>query len=401
MGRFLAPQPATQARLPQPSCDGWVPEATATMKIADRLVVSRILVTTTLVCAVLLVLMATTQLLNQATRIIDASGGWVVVLSLAALSVPGVIATLLPLAWLIGVMQAYGAMRANSETVVLMGTGKGPAFLLRPAIWLALSVAGLMLLNSVFLEPAANRKGREIIHALIHDAMSVAIKDGVLREIEPGLFVRAGPADVDGAAQGFLLYDRRQRPSEALLLGQSAQLSRDTGGASILEVLGGQMLVRELDSGAVYSARFGTFRAASDTLLTGFSTHYRPRETSTAELVALVRADGAAVDARRELLRRLTDWLYPLSFCALAAWLTIRADKNSRAWQARAGLNMATALMLGIVVKVTGLTVPQLTSGMAAAALGVLVPMGATALFTALAILESRRERRTRVEVPA
>ena len=400
MACFPVLQPVARAGVSQAVCNAWVQVATPAMKIADRLVISRILVTTTLVCAVLLVLMATTQLLNQATRIIDASGGWVVVLSLAALSVPGVIATLLPLAWLIGVMQAYGGMRANSETVVLMGTGKGPGFLMRPAIWLALSVAGLMLLNSVFLEPVANRKGREIIHALIHDAMSVAIQDGVLREIEPGLFVRAGPANADGAAQGFLLYDRRQQPSESLLLGQSVQLSRSSEGASILEVQGGQMLVRELDTGATYFARFGTFRAASDTLLIGFSIHYRPRETSTAELIALA-GEESAVDARRELLRRLTDWLYPLAFCALAAWLTIRADKNARAWQAAAGLNMAIALMLGIVVKITGLTVPQMTSGMAAAALGVLVPMGATALFAALALLESRETRFTGTKATA
>ena len=160
------------------------------------------------------------------------------------------------------------------------------------------------------------------------------------------------------------------------------------------------MLVRELDTGATYFARFGTFRAASDTLLIGFSIHYRPRETSTAELIALA-GEESAVDARRELLRRLTDWLYPLAFCALAAWLTIRADKNARAWQAAAGLNMAIALMLGIVVKITGLTVPQMTSGMAAAALGVLVPMGATALFAALALLESRETRFTGTKATA
>jgi len=372
------------------------------MMIADRLIGTRILVATSLVCAVLLVLIATTQLLNQAARIIDASAGWLMVVQLFTLAMPGVTATMLPIAWLIGMMQAYGALRANSETVVLMGTGKGHAFLLRPAIVLALAVAGLMLLSSLFLEPAANRKGREIIQTLMHDALSIAISDGVLREVEPGLFVRAGPADAAGAAQGFLLFDRRLQLTELLLVGQSAQLHRNAEGATILEVRAGQMLVREVDTGFVHSSRFGTFRATSDTLLSGLSTQYRPREVASAELLGLVREGGAGTDDWRELLRRLTDWLYPLAFCALVAWLTIRADRHHQARQARPGLNMAKALVLGIVVKIAGLALPQMASAPAAAAcLGFLIPLGAVVLFAALAFLESRRAGQAGTAAPA
>jgi len=365
------------------------------MTLAQRLIARRIALTALGVCAVLLLILASTQILNHATRIIDASGGWRIVVQLIALALPGVTASMLPLAWLVGLMQAYDSMRASSETVVLMGAGHGHGYLLRPAIVLSVLISVLTLLLSLFVEPAANRQMRDVTTALIQQAQTVVIGDGVLRELQAGVFLRAGPVDEAGALQGFLVLDRREAGIESLLIAESLRLVTGAQGENLLEMVNGQLLVRDLETGLAHTASFGSFRAAPDFFVNEYRASPRARETPSAVLLADLRAGTADTERWRELLRRLTDWLYPLAFCAIAAWLTIRADLHGQsARQRHSRLTMVQAIALGAALKVAGMTVPQLASApLAAMAAGVLVPVVGGLAFAALALAESQRAR--------
>lgn len=366
------------------------------MTLAQRLIAGRIISTAVAICAVLLLILATSQLLNQSTRIIDASGGWWVVVQLVTLALPGVTAGLLPLAWLVGLMQSYNTMRDNSETVILMGAGRGHGFMLRPAIVLSVLVALLMLGLSLFVEPAANRQMRDVIATLGYQAQTAVIGDGVLRELAPGLFLRAGPMDENDALSGFLVLDRREQGIETLMIAESLRLVRDTDGETQLELVNGHLLVRDLETGLAHSARFGQFIAEPAFFISDAGTRYRARELPSAALFQTLREGGGDSGLWHELIRRLTDWLYPLAFCAIAAWLTVRADLQGLSRQIRGRVAMAQAIGLGALLKVAGLAVPQMVSApMKALAVGVLVPVLVGAIFAALALVEIRSARTT------
>ena len=67
---------------------------------------------------------------------------------------------LLPLALFLGVLLAYGRLYRDSEMAVLASAGLGIRRLARPLLWIALPVAVLVGMTSLWLAPAALRTSR-------------------------------------------------------------------------------------------------------------------------------------------------------------------------------------------------------------------------------------------------
>ena len=88
---------------------------------------------------------------------------------------------LLPLALFLGVLLAYGRLYRDSEMAVLASAGLGTRRLGRPLLMLALPVAVLVGLTSLWLAPAALRTSKAMIDA--------ANKSLLVAGLEPGRFV--------------------------------------------------------------------------------------------------------------------------------------------------------------------------------------------------------------------
>jgi lipopolysaccharide export system permease protein len=89
---------------------------------------------------------------------------------------------LLPLAMFLGVLLAYGRLHRDSEVAVLASAGVGARQLARPLVWIALPVAALVGLTSLWLSPLALRTSHAMIEA--------ANKSLLLAGLEPGRFVK-------------------------------------------------------------------------------------------------------------------------------------------------------------------------------------------------------------------
>ena len=88
---------------------------------------------------------------------------------------------LLPLALFLGVLLAYGRLYRDSEMAVLASAGLGVRRLARPLLWLALPVALLVGLTSLWLAPAALQRSKAMIDA--------ANRSLLVAGLEPGRFV--------------------------------------------------------------------------------------------------------------------------------------------------------------------------------------------------------------------
>ncbi len=136
---------------------------------------------------------------------------------------------LLPLALFLGILLAYGRLHRDSEMAVIAASGMTGRHLLRPVLALALPLAGLLAVVSVWGGPAAMRLSDRMIDAANRSLLVVGMEAGRFVEV-PGrnamvyvgamspdgtrfsrMFVfeeRDGRVDITTAAEGALYQDR-------------------------------------------------------------------------------------------------------------------------------------------------------------------------------------------------
>src|SRR5438128_3613781 len=80
---------------------------------------------------------------------------------------PSIFSVTIPMAFLLGVLLAFGRMASDSEIVALRASGVSPLRLLRPVVSLSLLTGLLTFYVYAVLGPAANHAYREILFALL------------------------------------------------------------------------------------------------------------------------------------------------------------------------------------------------------------------------------------------
>jgi lipopolysaccharide export system permease protein len=348
------------------------------MRVISRMIARRVAGRSFVVFSFVGVIILTTQVLNQASKLIEASTSLWLVAQLLALFVPTIAVVILPVAFLIAVIQTYDGMDENLEAAVVQASGAGPWTLLAPTVLMGAGVAAIVLLTSLFIEPAANRSVRDLLGAVQLDAIQIIATDGVLREVEPGLFVRGGARSGDGQIKGIFILDRRRASGEILYVAERGQLVREQGRIR-LEIFNGTLLVRNRAGEEEQRVSFGKYITEPESLFGAVETKFGARHASTVDLLQQLGAEKAP-RARSELVRRATDWLYPLVFVALAALLTSRAVPSRQAVFRRWRLPLA--VLIGGGLRVLGLALVG-PAGQSTVALGAAfaVPLGGALIF--------------------
>jgi lipopolysaccharide export system permease protein len=136
---------------------------------------------------------------------------------------------LLPLALFLGILLAYGRLHRDSEMAVIAASGMTERHLLRPVLLLALPLAAMLALVSIWAGPAAMRLSDHMIDSANRSLLVVGMEAGRFVEV-PGrnaivyvgsmspdgtrfsrMFVfeeRDGRVDITTAAEGALYQDR-------------------------------------------------------------------------------------------------------------------------------------------------------------------------------------------------
>jgi lipopolysaccharide export system permease protein len=296
----------------------------------------------------------TTQVLNQLYRLIEASSDFTFALRLYAFLVPTVTVTILPVAFLIGVMSVYRAMEEDREAVIVAASGAPLSFVIKPALMLAAIVSVTVLLVSTLVEPLANREVRNSIALLTTDIAEYVASQGILTEIQSGLFVRGGTRSADGQIEGLFILDRRDPAQEIIYIAEGGRVAEDNGNL-VLEMFGGSIHVRDTTTGRVHRFEFGRYMSSVPWFKGAEVLAYRPRETTTSVLIT-THFGGTELgfqrsEARSELVRRFTDWLYPFAYLGVCAVVLMVARGNRFAYR----WMMPGALVSGIGVKAIGL----------------------------------------------
>jgi len=154
---------------------------------------------------------------------------------------PSILAVTIPMAFLLGVLLAFGRLASDSEIVALRAVGVSPSRLLAPVLMLAGAMTAITFYVNAVALPKANQAHRELVFSLIvskarTDVRARAFTDNLL----PGqmtLYVQ----DIDAETnlwKNLLIHDIRDPREPKLILARSGELVIDREHHSVRLELG-------------------------------------------------------------------------------------------------------------------------------------------------------------------
>ena len=170
------------------------------------------------------------QPITQLTGILIARGADLpTILRLFMNLLPSILATTIPMAFLLGVLLAFGRLASESEIVALRASGISPLQLLRPVLALSTLTGALTWYVLAVAVPEANQTYRETFYALVVSRARTGVKPRVFTEnLVPGmvLYVSDVPA-VTGLWKDLLISDLTIPQEPRLILARSGRLVVD------------------------------------------------------------------------------------------------------------------------------------------------------------------------------
>lgn len=290
-----------------------------------------------------------------------------VFLEFTALSLPGVIALVLPMASFAAAVYVTNRLMGDSELTVVQATGYSPWRLARPVAMFGLIVALMMSALTHVLVPAsmAQLKEREV-------EISGSVSARLLRE---GAFLHPGPGvtffirDItpEGELRDVYLSDRRQDDREVTYTAERAYVVQAEEGPRLVMVSGLAQTLRP-DTRTLSTTLFQDFTYDISTLIVqNQNLSLRPRHLPTWDLLTRPEAMAALTDVPRarineELHGRFQQALLGL-VAALIGFSTLLTGSFSRFG---VGRQIVVAIFLLVLIKLVESAVTEPTRNSAA-----------------------------------
>jgi LPS export ABC transporter permease LptG/LPS export ABC transporter permease LptF len=194
--------------------------------ILDRYVVREVLPPTGLGLLLFTFILLLDQITNLMKVLVSRGADLATVVRAFAYLLPSIFSVTIPMAFLLGVLLAFGRLASDSEIVALRASGVSPARLLRPVLGLSLAASLLTFYVFAVLGPASNQAYREILFSLIVSRARTEMKPRVFTDdLVPGmvLYVSDIPAH-SGEWRNLFVHDARVAGKPRLILARSGQL---------------------------------------------------------------------------------------------------------------------------------------------------------------------------------
>ncbi len=139
-----------------------------------------------------------TDLLGYAELIVNRGLGSAAIARIAGYQLIPTLARTLPLAVLVGSLVGLGRLSADRELLALETIGFSPRQLARPGLYFALGAAGISILMSVVISPAAQRSVRDQLIRLMDEKPGLALQAGLASRVGDWR-IEARKVEADGA----------------------------------------------------------------------------------------------------------------------------------------------------------------------------------------------------------
>jgi lipopolysaccharide export system permease protein len=334
------------------------------MKLLETYILRRIFQMFLVTLIPVLTIIWTIQVLGRINLVTDTGQSIGSFMLLASYILPTIIPVVLPFALVIGITQTLAAMNNDSELPVIDAAGSGRSIIYRPVMLLAVALGLVSFGITNFVEPESRLGARQMVAAAYADLLSSVIEEKTFRSIEDGLYVQISERHSGRVLKGLFVVDYRD-PSFDLIY-YAREGSVDPGGTS-LTMRDGEVHRKSTADGRISIVKFASY--AFDLSSMTKSEGGLPLYSADRTLGFLLNPDptdpvyskspGAF---RSELHRRLSDWLFPITF----SLISLLVAGNTRSHRQARLHPMVYALMIAFALRWLGFSVTNLSERNAA-----------------------------------
>jgi LPS export ABC transporter permease LptF/LPS export ABC transporter permease LptG len=195
--------------------------------LIDRYVIAEILPPTGLGLLLFTFILLLQQITILTGLLIARGADFPTILRLFMNILPSILATTIPMAFLLGVLLAFGRLAADSEIVALRASGVSPVQLLRPIVALSLLTGFITFYVLAVAVPNANQAYRQVFYALVLSKAKTGVKPRVFNDNDPipqmVLYVADIPAE-SGDWRNVFISDNRTPQKPQVILARSGRL---------------------------------------------------------------------------------------------------------------------------------------------------------------------------------
>ncbi|MCC7427171.1 MAG: LPS export ABC transporter permease LptF [Alphaproteobacteria bacterium] len=175
-----------------------------------------------------------TQSLRYLELIVNRGLSLAVFFQLTLMMLPNFIAVILPVTLFIVVLFTYNRLSSDRELVAMRATGVGPWGLGRPALALALAATLLGYALNLWLVPDSYRAFRQYQFEIRNQVAAVLLQEGVFNPVGDAITVYVRRRERDGALQGLLIHDARDRANPITIMAERGQLLMGAGSPRVV-----------------------------------------------------------------------------------------------------------------------------------------------------------------------
>jgi lipopolysaccharide export system permease protein len=296
-----------------------------------------------------------TSVLRQINLLTSEGQTFILFLKITALTIPNLVVTVAPVAYLIACLHTLNRLNGDSELIVLSASGASVWRLLVPYFSLGTLVAAAIFAANIFVLPQAAGLLGDYVSQVRADLLSQVLQPGEFPDLEAGLTVHIREKGEKGELLGVVVHDERDKKTSNTIIAERGEVIND-GGRAEMDLYDGQILRKQEDKPNVqfivfktYSFDMGDFTAKAG------QREPKVQERSLEELLypdrdsAYYKANAAGI--RSEIHQRLSTPLYTFVYAFLAV-LYLGRPRTTR--EGRASL-LFTAFVIGAALRVAGI----------------------------------------------
>ncbi|MFW2587574.1 LPS export ABC transporter permease LptF [Sagittula sp. SSi028] len=296
------------------------PGGTTDLQRFDRYVLSQLMMLFGFFALVLVSVYWVNRAVILFDRLIADGHTAMVVLEFTALSLPAVIALVLPMSVFAAAVYVTNRLSGDSELTVVQATGYSPWRLARPYLIFGIFIAVMMAILTNVLVPQAVQKLRDRESELSGSISAALLREGTFLHPTRGVTFYIREITPEGELRDVLLADRRQEGRETTYTAERAYLLREDDGAKMV-MLSGLAQIMDLQEQRLSTTVFDNFTYD----LTNIIATDGPRAQKSDAIPTLdLLLDPAAIklingDTRGEVLEEAHTRLHAPLLCIVAA----------------------------------------------------------------------------------
>ena len=323
------------------------------MRLIERYLFRQLLGPTIAATLALGVVAVLTQTLNFLDLIVDKHQSAVVLAKIVALSMPQMLAIVLPIALFVAALITLNRLHTEQEIVVCFAGGVSRWRVASPFIRLAVFAALITLVTNLWVAPAAQRMRQEELYRIKTDLLASLVRDGTFTQPGKGLTVYAQSTDSNGVMSNMFIDESKDDGSSSSFDAKTGEIVVRAGKPAMVLHEGSNQQLSKLGN-----LNYLTFREYVLDLTPYVTTeddfYYKPSDKFLHELV---KPDKANADDRRnrkkylaEAHERLAAPFYDITVVVLALAGVLGGAFSRTGY----GSRIATVTAIALVVRILG-----------------------------------------------